>query len=108
MKKIICLLLSVLFISAFTLSGCGDSDINPTDAPEATTTVAAVTIDEAAAKEIVWNDMCIQESAVENLTVKFENNSYIIAFEWSGFDYQYTINAGTGEIAEVLFDGSVL
>lgn len=106
MKKLICLLLTVLFVSAFALSGCEGSDTNTTDAPEKTT--AAVTIDEAEAKEIALSDAGVPETAAENLTVKLENNSYVVAFVWSGFDYQYTINASTGEITEVLFDGSVL
>lgn len=108
MKKLICLLLTILFVSAFALSGCEGSDTNTTDAPEEATTVAAVTIDEAGAKEIALADAGVPETAAKNLTVKLENNSYVVAFEWSGFDYQYTINASTGEIAEVLFDGSVL
>ena len=107
MKKLICLLLTVLFVSAFALSGCEGSDTNTTDTPEETT-AAAVTIDEAEAKEIALSDAGVPETAAENLTVKLENDSYVVAFVWSGFDYQYTINASTGEITEILFDGSVL
>ena len=72
------------------------------------TTVAEIKIDEATAKEIVFTSLSIQETAAENLTVKFENNTYVIAFDWSGFDYQYTVDASTGEIIEKIFDGDVI
>ena len=107
--RILALTLCLIFAAAFMLACNKDAknDTTTTTAPE-TTAALEVTLDEAQAKEIVWADLSIQESAAENLTVSLENGSYIIAFDWSGFDYQYTVNGATGEITEVLFDGSPL
>lgn len=110
MKKLLMLLLTVFLVT--TMVSCGNSSTENTDttkdvANEATTEAVNM-IEEAEAKEVVFNDLSIQETAANNLTVKLENNSYVIAFDWSGFDYQYTIDATTGEIIEILFDGEVL
>lgn len=117
MKKILALLIAITLTA--TLVGCGesntDTDTNSAPKIEETTsadnegkTEAVNMIDEAEAKEIVFADLSIQETAAKDLTVKLENNAYVIAFSWSGFDYQYTVDATTGEITETIFDGEVL
>lgn len=98
----------LLIASSMTACNSGGAENTEATVIEEVTTVAETKIDEAAAKEIVFADLSIQETAAENLTVKLENNAYVISFVWSGFDYQYTINASTGEIAEIIFDGDVL
>ena len=105
--------LGVLLIAG-AMTACNNGDTENTDTTKEAvsvideTTEAVSMIDETAAKEIVFADLCIKESAAENLTVKLENNAYVIAFVWSGFDYQYTVDATTGEIIETIFDGDVL
>ena len=112
--KIMALVLCLIF-TASLMAACGNDNKtetnNTTDAvttAQIETTAAALTIDETQAKEIVWADLSIQETAAENLTVELKDNSYIIAFQWSGFDYQYTVSAITGDILETIFDGEVL
>lgn len=108
--KIIAGALGILLIS-IVMVACNNGDTETTKEAVSVideTTEAVSMIDEAAAKEIVFADLCIKESAAENLTVKLENNAYVIAFVWSGFDYQYTVDATTGEIIETIFDGDVL
>lgn len=112
--RIIAGIICILLIAIPTV-GCGNGGTQDT---ETTTDAVSVTdevpteaeslIDEAAAKEIVFTSLSIKETAAENLTVKLEDNKYIIAFEWSGFEYQYTVDAVSGEIVEKLFDGEVL
>ena len=99
-----------LVLTASLMVACGkDSKKDDTkDTTAAVETEPVELIDEATAKEIVWADLNIQETAAENLTVEFKDNTYVIAFDWSGFDYQYTVNAATGVIDEILFDGSPL
>ena len=102
MKKLLVLLLAMTM--TVSLVGCNEGN-----APSTSNTEAQVSmIDEAAAKEVAFADAGIAETAAENLTVKFENNTYIIAFDWSGFDYQYTVDGATGEIVEEIFDGEVM
>ncbi len=108
--RLIALTLCLMFVATFMVAcdkGANDNTNGTTSAPE-TTATAELILDESGAKEIVWADLCIQESAAENLTTKPEGNSYVIAFKWSGFDYQYTVDGATGEITEVLFDGDVI
>lgn len=111
--RIIAGALGILLISTFMV-GCNNGGTENTETTKEAvsvideTTEAVNTIDEAEAKEIVFADLCIQETAAENLTVKLENNAYVIAFDWSGYDYQYTVDAVTGDITEIMFDGEVL
>ncbi len=111
--KIIVGVLGILLIST-TMVACNNGGTENTEPTKEAlsvvdeTTEAVSMIDEAEAKEIVFADLSIKESAAENLTVKLENNAYVIAFDWSGFDYQYTVDATTGEIIETMFDGEVL
>ena len=111
--KIIVGALGILLIASFMTACNNGSTENTETTKEAVsvvdeTTEAVNMIDEAQAKEVVFTDLSIKESAAENLTVKLENNAYVIAFVWSGFDYQYTVDAITGEITETIFDGDVL
>ncbi|MBR3971751.1 MAG: hypothetical protein IKJ83_02565 [Ruminococcus sp.] len=105
---VLCLLLSVTFIVA-----CGKDDkkddTNGTNAAvETTAAPEAELISEEEAKEMVWTDLNIQETAAENLTVERDGNNYIIAFQWSGYDYQYTIDGVNKDINEILFNGEPL
>ncbi len=111
--KIIACVLGILLIAS-SMTACNNGSTENTETTKDAvsvvdeTTEAVSMIDEAEAKEIVFADLSIKESAAENLTVKLENNAYVIAFDWSGFDYQYTVDATTGEITETIFDGDVL
>lgn len=98
----------ILIAGTMTACNSGSTENTETTKEVEVTTVAEIKIDEATAKEIVFTSLSIQETAAENLTVKFENNTYVIAFDWSGFDYQYTVDASTGEIIEKIFDGDVI
>ncbi len=108
MKKSIIILLAVLFIAIFALGGCAKSNDPSIETPAADN--SSISEDDALA--IVLEDAGIQETAAENLTITEDEvdgkHAYVIAFVWSGFDYQYTVDASTGEFIEVLFDGEVL
>ncbi len=113
MKKSILVILALMLVAVFALCGCGKETSETSKEKEAetktvATTAPAVTLDEEGAKAMVFADLNIQESAAENLTVTQEGTSYVISFEWSGFDYQYTIDAVNGDITEILFDGEPL
>ena len=105
MKRLAYLMVAALLAMSVMLCGCSEEvDTTPT-ATATESTAAEIIIDEAGAKEIALADACIPETAAENLTVELEGNSYIVSFQWSGFDYQYTVNGTNGEITEELFDG---
>lgn len=113
MKKTLLILLAVLFVAAIALSGCSNSSPAPA-ADDAVTEAAAPVADigEDAAKAAALEKAGITETAAENLTVKTEEvdgvQAYIVAFEWSGFEYEYTVNAATGDIIQEIFDGDVI
>lgn len=108
MKKSIIILLAVLFVVIFAFGGCARPNDPSIETPAADTS----SISEDEAKAIALEDAGITETAAEGLAievVEFEGEkAYVITFVWSGFDYQYTIDAGTGEIVETIFDGEVL
>ncbi len=112
MKKYISILLVVLFALMFVLGGCSQETQEPAQQDSTDAVVTQETISEEDAKQVVFNDLSIQETAAENLKVETgETNgkkTYVISFEWSGFDYKYTIDASTGDIVEIMFDGEVL
>lgn len=113
MKRIICLLFTVLFALTFVLGGCTDAkDPTPTETNAITTEAAADNVDENGAKAIALEDAGITETAAKNLAVNIDEAAgakvYVVTFEWSGFEYQYTIKASTGEIIETMFDGEVI
>jgi len=113
MKRIICLLFTVLFAVAFVLGGCTEAqDPTPTETNAITTEAAADNVDENGAKAIALEDAGISETAAQNLAVNTDEvdgaKVFVITFEWSGFEYQYTIKASTGEIVETIFDGEVI
>ncbi|MBE6824180.1 MAG: hypothetical protein E7513_02420 [Ruminococcaceae bacterium] len=109
MKKSIIILLAVLFVAIFALGGCAKAEDPTTDDPAVSD---AASVDEDGAKAIALEDAGVPETAAEDLTVTSEEvdgeQVYVIAFVWSGFDYQYTVSASTGEIVETIFDGEVL
>ena len=105
--RIIAMVLCLLMCTA-VMFACGKGDSNGTKTAETTAAPEVELISEEEAKEIVWADLSIQETAANNLTVELKDNAYIIAFDWSGFDYQYTVNGQTGVIDEILFDGDPL
>lgn len=109
MKKLIRIIALVLclFICATVIIACKKDDSYGKKELE-TTTPELILISEQEAKEIVWADLSIRESAANNLTVELKGSAYVIAFDWSGFDYQYTVNGQTGEIDEIIFDGDPL
>ncbi len=112
MKKSILILLVVLLVSVFALSGCSNTEDADTTPKETVADVAEVTVGEDDAKAIALEDAGIPETAANNLAIEsgeFDGQkAYVITFEWSGFDYQYTISATTGEIVEEIFDGDVI
>lgn len=112
MRRSLFIMLAVLCVAVFALSGCTKEDPTPTETNAITTEAAADNVDENGAKAIALEDAGIPETAANNLTVTTGEvdgaKVYVVAFDWSGFDYQYTISASTGEIVETIFDGSVL
>jgi len=108
--RLITFVLCFVLCTAFMVA-CGndrEDGTNNTTAPKTKEVSEVVLISEEEAKEMVWIDLNIQESAAENLTVERDGNNYIIAFQWSGFDYQYTIDGVNKDILEILFDGEPL
>ncbi len=109
MKNSIIILLAMLLIVTFALGGCTMEETPEPDAPAVTNEAA---VDEDGAKAIALEDAGIPETAAEYLAIKSDEvdgvKVYVVTFVWSGFDYQYTISAGTGEIIETIFDGSVI
>lgn len=113
MKRSLVVLLVILLGAVFALSGCTEADEPaPTETFAVTTEAVADVVDENGAKAIALEDAGIPETAANNLVVttgKVDGAKvYVVAFDWSGFDYQYTISAATGEIVETIFDGEVL
>ena len=108
MKRSIVILLAVLLISVFALGGCSSSNDPSIETPAANNS----SISEEDALAVALEDAGIQESAAEELNVEATDvdgsKAYVISFVWSGFDYQYTIDASSGEIIEALFDGEVV
>lgn len=108
MKKSIIILLAILFVAIFALGGCTKANDPSIETPAADT--SSISEDDALA--VALEDAGIQETAAENLTItkgEFEGKeAYVIAFVWSGFDYEYTIDANTSEILQTVFDGDVL
>lgn len=107
MKKSIIILLAILFVAIFALTGCTKANDPSIESPAANSSIS-----EDDALTVALEDAGIQETAAENLTItkgEFEGKeAYIIAFVWSGFDYEYTIDASTSEILQTVFDGDVL
>jgi len=128
MKKSVALLTAVLMLMLCVFSGCGAKEDKKTD--EATPTTAATTeaatdegaddqmeeqpaenaLDEEAAKAVAFEQAGVKETMVEELTVESKSvdgaSVYVIRFVWSGFDYEYTVDANSGEILEEIFDGT--
>ncbi len=108
MKKSIAILLGVLFVVLFALGGCTSANDPSIETPAANNS----SISEQDALAVALEDAGIQESAAEDLAIVADEADgkkvYVISFVWSGFDYQYTIDASSGEIIETMFDGEVL
>ena len=109
--RITALVMSVLMMVSVMVA-CGDKTADNT--PDTTAEIAQVTeipevtIDETQALAIALEDAGVPETAAENLSITIEAGSYIVYFEWSGFEYEYTINGATGEITQEMFDGEVM
>ena len=111
MKKLM-VLISVLLISVLTFSACSSGEKAPESDSTEPAAVAEAAIDEETAKATALEDAGINESAAEDLTVTEGEAKgeavYVVSFNWSGFDYQYSISKSSGEIVENIFDGEVM
>ena len=112
MKKSIILMIALLLISLLMFTGCSEEQTTDDTPTQEVTQADEITLSEEEATAIALENAGIQQTAANNLTVTADAldgvDVYVVAFDWSGFDYQYTINAATGEIIETLFDGEVL
>ena len=111
MKKSLIVLMSILLVAVFAFSACSGSGEKTEADTTADTTAAAASITEDEARAIVLEKHGVPETAAENLTVKstqFEGeDAFVVAFSWSGFDYETTVNA-SGKIVKDIFDGDEL
>ncbi len=104
---------TVLMLVAFLVLGACSADKKAgTDATETQITTDGYQniLDEGSAKGIALTEAGADESSVENLTVESKEADgvevYVVSFSFNGSDFEYTINAQSGEITEELINGS--
>lgn len=108
MKKSLIVLIAVIMAVVMAFGACskeaGNTEENPTEAAS----TASITADDA--KAVALDKAGVPETAAENLEVtetEYEGASaYLVKFEWSGFEYEFTIDSSNGKIVHYIFDGS--
>lgn len=111
-KRSIVALTVLMLVAFFVLGACSADKKAGTDATatQITTDGYQNILDEGSAKGIALTEAGADESSVENLTVESKEADgvevYVVSFSFNGSDFEYTINAQSGEITEELINGS--
>lgn len=111
-KRSIFALTAVIIAAFFMLGACSADKKAETDATETQITTDGYQniLDEGSAKGIALTEAGADESSVENLTVESKEADgeqvYVVSFSFNGSDFEYTINAQSGEITEEFINGS--
>ena len=112
MKKSLIVLLAVVLAAVLAFSACSKEAGNTEETSTETTAAASSSITADDAKAVALEKAGVPETAAENLDVsetEYEGEAaYLVKFSWSGFDYEFTINAASGKIVHRLFNGDEL